>query len=377
MMVEEYAAKRLLAERGIAVPPGRVVASPRAAADAARELGSEVALKAQVPTGGRGKAGLIRFAESASDAHAAASELLGARVEGVAVEQVLVEARLSIERELYAAVIIDPTRRSPVLLFSTEGGVDIETSHATIPDRTLVHPLDVRRPLELGAASRLLHAAALDRAVLQPLARTLVTLASASRALDAELLEINPLALTTSGELVAVDCKLVVDDSALGRQPQLPAARARGTELEQRARAAGLLYIELDGDVGLLANGAGLTMATMDAIAHHGGRPANFMEIGGDAYRKASAALEIVLRNPRVKSLLVNLCGAFARTDVIAGGLVAAWAELQPSVRVAASIHGTGKAAAVRLVRDQLGIEPYDDMDAAVRAAIGLAQETR
>ena len=192
------------------------------------------------------------------------------------------------------------------------------------------------------------------------------------RALDADLLEINPLAVTTAGELIALDAKLAVDDSALARHEELPVTPDDGTALEKKAREAGLYYIELDGDVGVLANGAGLTMATLDAVRFYGGRPANFMEIGGDAYRKAHEALEIVLGNPRVRSLLVNLCGAYARTDVMIEGFLTGWQALAPSVPVVFSIHGTGEARAIELVNETLGLEPFDEMDDAVKEAIRL-----
>ena len=195
-------------------------------------------------------------------------------------------------------------------------------------------------------------------------------------ATDAELVEINPLALTAEGALVALDCKLVVDDAAAARQPELTAAAVpeRRTPLEERALAHGLRLIELDGDVGVLANGAGLTMTTMDAVRHYGGRPANFLEIGGEAYRLSRPALEVVLANPRVRSLVVNFCGAFARTEVMTAGIVEAWQALEPAIPVFFSIHGTGEDEAVALVRARLGREPFDLMDDAVRAAVEAAR---
>jgi succinyl-CoA synthetase beta subunit len=198
------------------------------------------------------------------------------------------------------------------------------------------------------------------------------------RALDAQLLEVNPLALDAAGSLVALDCKLTLDDGARPRQEALVAAAEAavdepGTELEREGRRQGLLYIELDGDVGVLANGAGLTMTTMDAISEAGGRAANFLEIGGDAYTKATPALRLVLANPRVKSLLVNFCGAFARTDVMTEGVVAAIEELRPQLPIAFSIHGTGEEEAVALLRGRLGYEPHDLMEDAVEVAVRAA----
>lgn len=193
--------------------------------------------------------------------------------------------------------------------------------------------------------------------------------------LDAELVEINPLVLTQDKRVVALDCKFTLDDSAAPRQQAIAANAApeKRTTLEAKAAAEGLKYIELDGSVGVLANGAGLTMTTMDVIAHYGGRPANFLEIGGEAYTKARTALSILLENPNIKALLVNFCGAFARTDVMAEGVINAWLDLNPQIPVYFTIHGTGSEEAVALVRDRLGVEPFDLMDDAVRAAVAAA----
>ena len=377
MFIEEHTAKRLLAKHGLAVPAGRAVTSADAAVKVAATLRSPVVLKAQVPAGRRGKAGLIRFADDAAETKRIAGQLLGSTVDSVVVEEVLVEEKVPIGREFYAAVTTDPSCRSPLLLFSAAGGMDVEARHAESPGQTLVRPLNIRRSLDLDTALKLLRDAQLEDSLRPGLARTFVKLWNVYRELDAELVEVNPLALTTAGDMVAVDCKLLIDDSATSRHPNLPPARISGTALERRAKAKGLLYIELDGDVGLLANGAGLTMATMDAISFYGGRPANFMEIGGDAYKKAAAALALVLSNPRVKSLLVNLCGAFARTDVMVNSLIAAWHELQVQIPLAISIHGTGEDAAISMVRQQLGIEPHEEMDGAVQDAIRLARAAR
>ncbi|MGH7329807.1 MAG: succinate--CoA ligase, partial [Polyangiaceae bacterium] len=199
-------------------------------------------------------------------------------------------------------------------------------------------------------------------------------------ALDCELVEINPLARTRSGELVALDCKMTIDDSSRPRQKELferveSVLGPQGTALEQRAGAAGLYFIELDGEVGVLANGAGLTMTTLDAINMYGGKPANFLEIGGENYTKATAGLEIVLSNPNVRSVLVNFCGAYARTDVMAEGVIAAYETLKPKLPFFFTIHGTGEERAIELVRERLGIEPFALMDDAVKAAVAAAHE--
>jgi succinyl-CoA synthetase beta subunit len=210
-------------------------------------------------------------------------------------------------------------------------------------------------------------------------ADALVALYRVYRDNDADLAEVNPLVLTREGEVLALDAKVSIDPASLPRQEAVvadapPAAESEGlTELEKQGRGLGLGLIELDGDVGVLANGAGLTMTTLDVVNHYGGRPANFLEIGGDAYTRATPALRLVLSNPRVRSLLVNFCGAFARTDVMTEGVVAALEELRPSVPIFFTIHGTGEERAVELVRERLGIEPFDLMDDAVRAAVDAA----
>ena len=373
MFLEEHQAKELLTRTSIAVPRGSVIRSSAEAARVTRELDKPVVLKAQVPTGKRGRAGLIRFAKNPEAAGEEAKDLLGTSFDGYTVEQALVEEQHSIARELYAAVINDTRHKCPLMLFSNEGGMDIEEIHATSPDAILSLPLEIRKELGRTELRSFLAGSPLEEPLREKVADVLGDLYTLYQNLDAELVEINPLAVTASGQLVALDCKLVVDDSALRRHPDLPRAKPRGTALELRAKEEGLLYLELDGDVGVLANGAGLTMSTMDAITFYQGKPANFMEIGGDAYKKASTALSIVLGNPRVKSLLVNLCGAFARTDVMVEGFLAGWRALGPRIPVAFSIHGTGEERAIRMVRDELGIEPHEQMDDAVKAAIRMA----
>jgi succinyl-CoA synthetase beta subunit len=375
MFLEEHWGKKFLAEAGLSVPCGQLVRTVDDAATAAREIGGPVVIKAQVQAGRRGKSGGVLFGNSPEEAARGAGALLGSAIQGLTVEQVLVEERLSIVRELYLAITHDSLRKQPVVLCSAQGGVDIEALHSRSPEQVLTHHIDIRRGLDKGTARHIADAAPLETSTRDALAAAITRLYALYRSLDAELAEINPLAVTTKGTLVALDCKLVIDDSALGRQPDLPEAAPGGTALERRARAEGLLYIELGGNIGVLANGAGLTMATLDAITHYGGRPANFMEIGGDGYRKAEPALSIVLANPRVKSLLVNLCGAFARTDVIVEGVLGAWEKLRPAVPAAFTIHGTGEARAVELIRQRLGVQPHDVMDDAVRASVCLAAE--
>jgi succinyl-CoA synthetase beta subunit len=341
---------------------------------AAAKIGPCV-IKAQVPTGKRGKAGGIKLASSPNEAKKAAAEILGMRIGDYTVERLLVEEQARIAREFYAAVLHDTTARKPVILFSTEGGMDIEDVAAAKPKAILRLLVDVDSKPSLADVGQMLQGLKLDAAKEQ-IARILCELYAAYRAHDAELLEVNPLALLGDGRVVALDCKFVLDDAAVYRQPEIAkgGATAAMTALEKRAAEADLKLIQLDGNVGVLANGAGLTMTTMDVIRHYGGRPANFLEIGGEAYTKSEIALDLVLSNPGVNSLVINFCGAFARTDVMAEGVVKAWHKLKPKVPVFFSIHGTGEVEAVRLVRSELGIEPYELMEDAIQAAVKAAQ---
>jgi len=375
MNFEEYAAKTLiLSAAGIPVPRSILCVSAAEASVAAAKIGPCV-IKAQVPAGKRGKAGGIKLAHSPDDARKVAGEILGMRIGDYTVERLLVEEQAKIDREFYAAVLHDTSARKPLILFSTEGGMDIE-------DVATAKPAAIRRLLvDIGSEPSLTDIAQMLEGLKigvadEQIARVLDRLYAAYRAHDAELLEVNPLALLNDGRVVALDCKFVLDDAAIYRQPEIAksGAPAAMTGLEKRAADAGLKLIQLDGNVGVLANGAGLTMTTMDVIRYYGGRPANFLEIGGEAYTKSEIALDLVLSNPGVKSLVINFCGAFARTDVMADGVVKAWHKLKPKIPVFFSIHGTGEVEAVSLVRSELGIEPYDFMEDAIQAAVKAAQ---
>ena len=374
MNFEEHAAKPLLQAAGIAIPRSRLARSAGEAQAGAAELGGPVVIKAQAPAGKRGKAGGIKTAGTAQQAGEAAEAILGMDIAGYRVESVLVEEQAAIAEEYYASVLNDAESKGPLVMFSPEGGMDIEEVAASMPDRLRRAAVDIVRGLDLESAQAMLDGLGLgaDEA---PVAEILVALYRAYRDNDAELLEVNPLARLDDGRLVALDCKLTLDDSSIKRREALAGTGSPEwlTGLEARGQALGLKYIELDGDVGVLANGAGLTMTTMDVITHYGGRPANFLEIGGEAYTKARPALELVLDNPRVKCLVVSFCGAFARTDVMTGGVIDAWEALAPSIPVFFSVHGTGSAEARTMLRQRLGVTPYETMDEAIEAAVTAA----
>ena len=376
MNFEEHAAKPLLGEAGIPTPRGQLARSAEEARSAAAALGGPVMVKAQAPTGKRGKAGGIRAADSAQQAGEAAQAILGMDIAGHRVESVLVEERAEIVAEYYAAVLNDAASKGPLVMFSPEGGMDIEEVAASMPERLRRAPVDIMRGFDLPAAGTMLAGLGLA-ADETPVAEVLVALYRAYRENDAELLEVNPLARLADGRLVALDCKFILDDSGVKSREALASRGSpeRLTGLEARGQALGLKYIELDGDVGVLGNGAGLTMTTMDVVTRHGGRPANFLEIGGDAYTKATPALELVLDNPRVRCLVVNFCGAFARTDVMTRGVIDAWEELKPAIPVFFSVHGTGSAEARDMLRERLGVTPCETMDEAIAYAVGSARE--
>ena len=371
----EHVAKPLLKEAGIRVPNGVVVAEAENVRRAAASLGPCM-VKAQVPAGKRGREGGVRRAETPDEASAAANDILGMTIAGTRVGALLIEEQVPSKIECYAAVISDSTSRGPLLLFSTIGGMDVEEVLQRNPSAVRCIPIDILAGLTLSRARAALDGLDLAGAE-EEIIEALVRLYDVYRNSDAELVEVNPLAITAKGEVVALDCKLAVDDASVFRQADLAVKSFPEilTGLEAEAAAAGLKYIELGGSVGVLANGAGLTMATMDAISHFGGEPANFLEIGGEAYTSATEALKIVLRNPKVRSLIANFCGAFARTDVMAEGVVRGWLELDPDVPVFFTIHGTGDKEAVAMVRRRLGIEPFDLMDDAVKAAVAAARK--
>lgn len=368
MNFEEWIAKPLLRKFGIPTLQGKILDS---AQDVRIHFQGPSVIKAQIPTNSRGKLGGIKFASDVNEAVQEAEKIIGMKIGGHNVSRVLIEPQVLIEKELYAAVINDRKRRCPTVLFSSTGGINIENMAEDGSGHMYSCTVDILQGMTKLQATSLARNADLGNAE-EMVSEILLSLYSAYRSLDAELLEINPLAITKSGEVIALDCKFVLDDSAIIRQPSL--ANVGGvepeTELEKEAASIGLQLIELGGQVGLLANGAGLTMSTMDAIVHFGGKAANFLEIGGNSYTKAESALEILLKLPSIKCLLINFCGAYARTDVMVKGVIEAWKKLNPNIPLFFSIHGTGDELAIALVRSELGVKPFEYMDDAVKAAV-------
>ncbi|MBK1706182.1 ADP-forming succinate--CoA ligase subunit beta [Halochromatium glycolicum] len=392
MNLHEYQAKELLSRYGVPVPPARLAADldeVRAAADA---LGTPVVVKAQVHAGGRGKAGGVRPCASVAEAEAAAQALLGTRLvtaqtpaQGLPVSRLLLEAPVEIARECYLALLVDRAAERVVLMASSVGGMDIEQVAANQPDALLssrIEPAAGLRPWQCRQLGLFL---GLDGEQQRQLADLLQGLYRLFTECDASLVEINPLVVTAGGELMALDAKLNLDDNALYRHAQLAAMQdvTQEDERELAARAEGLSYISLDGNIGCMVNGAGLAMATMDLIALHGGAPANFLDVGGSATaERVARAFKLVLSDEQVSAVLVNIFGGIVRCDLIADGILEAVKEVGVQVPVVVRLEGTNAAAGLeRLAQSGLAIETAatlsDAADKVVRAAAATANGDR
>ena len=376
MDLHEHQSKEIFSRYGVPVPGGKVAARGNEARDVAVWLGTRVAVKAQVLTGGRGKAGGIRMARTPGEAKRAAQSILGTRIKGLPVRQVLVEEAAEIAREVYLGLVIDRSARRVVLMASAEGGVEIEEVARATPSkivRTVVDPA-------LGLRDYQLRAVGLRIGLESRLAPDFVQIGHAlHRAFadsDASLAEINPLVITPSGSLLGVDGKMVLDDNALFRHPDLAALRPVDEEdpLERAARLQGLTYVRLDGKVGCMVNGAGLAMATMDIIQRYGGAPANFLDVGGGA-RAASiaSAMHILLSDQNVRAVLLNVFGGITRCDEVAEGIVHALREIGTEVPIIARLVGTNQAAGQRILSDA-SVVTADSLADAARLAVAEAE---
>jgi succinyl-CoA synthetase beta subunit len=385
MKVHEYQAKQILARYGIPVPRGEVAATPDEARAAAGRLGGRVVLKAQVHAGGRGRAGGIRTAASPAEAERLAHEMIGMTLvtpqtgpAGKTVRKLLVEEAAEVARELYLGLAVDRAREAVVVMASAEGGVEIEALAAAKPEAIIkeyIHPAAGLRPFQARA---LAFGLGLGGDVHNQAAKAIAGLAAAFAATDASLAEVNPLAVTSSGTLLALDAKMNFDDNALPRHPDVQALRDRGEELplEVEASEHNLNYVKLDGDVGCMVNGAGLAMATMDIIRHAGGRPANFLDVGGGVSEEAvSHAFRILVCDPDVRAALINIFGGIVRCDLIAAGVVKAARDLGTRLPVVIRLEGTNAEEGRRILRESgLAFHPADGMKEAAAQAVALAR---
>jgi succinyl-CoA synthetase beta subunit len=350
MRLHEYQSKSLFARHGLLVPKGRVAATPEEARQAAEELGGAVAVKAQVLIGGRGKAGGIRLAHTPAEAEEAATALLGLDIRGFPVRELLVEKAVDIGQEIYLGITIDRGARRAVMMASAEGGVEIEQVAHERPEAILKVAIDPLQGLSEAQTRALARSLELPQALYAAFDQVARGLYEVFEAHDAMLAEINPLVVTGAGELLALDGKMVIDDNALFRQPDLSelqpdassADEASGAERE--AREAGLSYVHLGGEIGCVVNGAGLAMATMDVIKLFGGVPANFLDVGGGAGpERVATALRLVLGTEGIKAVLINIFGGITLCDEVARGIVAALNQVQPTVPMVVRLVGTNE----------------------------------
>jgi succinyl-CoA synthetase beta subunit len=372
--IHEYQAKDLLRQAGVPVQPGEIADTPAAAEAIATRYGTAVVIKAQVHAGGRGKAGGVKLAKTPAEARAHAERILGMSIKGLVVSRVLVAQAADIASESYVGIIVDRVSKRPVVMVSPAGGIDIEEVAATTPNRIRRVAVDPRYGLQPFEAMQLAFFLYHDVQRARAAARLLRQLYDAFMAVGASLAEINPLVCTPTGDLVAVDAKISIDDNELDRHPELAALRDETAEApsEIDARTANLTFIKLEGNVGCVVNGAGLAMATMDLVKYYGGEPANFLDIGGSSNpEKVVNALRIITSDAHVRVILFNIFGGITRTDDVANGIVTAIRQHPLRVPIVIRLTGTNEQEAVRILAGA-GLSAVTDMDEAVRAAVAL-----
>ena len=375
MKLQEYRSKEILAAHGVPLLAGEVATTPTQARAAAEKIGGQVMVKAQVLVGGRGKAGGVKLAADPDEAEQRAEEILGLDIKGITVRTVLVAPAADIASEYYLGLILDRAAKAITVIASAEGGVEIEETAKTNPDAILRLPLHPLLGLQDHDTRRVFYFLGLPAELGKAFASVMEGLYASFVDSDADLAEVNPLAVTTGGELLALDAKIVLDDSALFRHPDLEAMRDLNEEepSEIAARDAGINFIKLDGDIGCMVNGAGLAMTTMDLVKLAGGEPANFLDIGGGAKaERVASAFEIILSDPNVKAILVNIFGGITRGDEVARGIVEARAALERDVPMVVRIVGTNEDEAKPILA-QAQLITADSLDDAAAKAVAAA----
>jgi len=378
MKIHEYQAKQVLGKYGVPIPEGRVATSPeqvKAIAEGFRD--GLVVVKAQVHVGGRGKAGGIKLAKTPAEAEEVGKQILGMDLKGLKVKKVLVEQGLAIDKEYYLGMILDRDSKRIVVMVSSEGGVDIEEVAARSPEKIAKVAINPTLGLADHQIRHLCFAGGIDKSLVKEVSRFLKALYVAFRESDASLAEINPLVVTKAGTLIAADAKINIDDNALFRQADLAAWQESEDDnpIEEEARKRGLTYVSLDGDIGIIGNGAGLVMTSLDVVSREGGKPANFLDIGGGAKAEVVRnALEVVLLKPDIKGVVVNIFGGITRCDEVARGIIDAARSLDIKVPVVVRLEGTsveeGKAI---LASSGLNLVPASTMREAARKIVELS----
>ncbi len=377
MDLHEYQAKEIFREAGMPVPPGEIATTAEQAEAIASKYGGMVVVKAQVHSGGRGKAGGVKLAKTPAEAKEHASNILGMQISGLTVEKVLVTPAEDIETEAYVAVVMDRNAQRPMFMVSAEGGVDIEEVAHNNPDALRKLHIDPRYGLLPHQAYWLANALYDDPALIKQATKIMGQLYNAFMKSNCSLAEVNPMITTPSGEVKAIDAKVSVDDNALFRMPNIAAYRDTSAEpqAETEARDAGLTFIKLDGNVGCCVNGAGLAMATMDLVKYYGGEPANFLDIGGSSNpQKVVDALRIISSDSSVKVILFNIFGGITRTDDVANGIVEATKNIDIGVPIVIRLTGTNETEALEILKNA-GFDAYTSMDEVVSKAVELAKQ--
>ncbi len=376
----EYQGKELFARHGVPVPDGRHVTDAADARRVAEELGFPVVVKAQVQIGGRGKAGGIKLAQNGDEAEEHARAILGMDIRGLTVHELWIERASDIAAEYYAAVVFDRGAKRPLVMLSTKGGMEVEEiadKHPEAIARLHVDPLVGFQPFH---GRRLAFESGVDDDVVRPIGAMLNKLYGVFTGSDAMLVEVNPLIVTGDRDVVALDAKVSVDDSALGRQPQIAAMRNPAAEdpQEQMAHERGITYVKLDGDIGILGNGAGLVMSTLDVVDQAGGKPANFLDVGGGAKADGIVtALEVLLSDPKVRAVLFNIFGGITRCDEVANGILQALDQIEVNVPIVVRLDGTNDEEGRKILAEANApqLRPAKTMLEAADLVVKLAKE--
>ncbi len=351
----EYQGKQIFARHGVPVPAGQPARTPDEAARAADEVGYPAVVKAQVQVGGRGKAGGIKIAQDRAEALAHAEAILGMDIKGHTVHELWIEEASDIAAEYYASIVFDRSAKRPLIMLSTKGGMDIEAVADESPEAIARLHVDPLLGFQDFHGRRLAFEAGVDADVVRPIGAMLATLYEVFAAEEAMLVEVNPLIITGDRSVKALDAKVTLDDNALYRHPDNAEFRNPGEEDAQElmAKERGLTYVKLDGDIGILGNGAGLVMSTLDVVAQAGGAPANFLDAGGGSKAEAiTSAVEVILSDPKVKAVLFNIFGGITRCDEVAKGLIEAFAQVKPQVPFVVRLDGTNDTEGRRLLAE-------------------------
>ena len=375
MKIHEADARAIFTKFGMPVPPSRLALNAEDARRAAEEIGCPVVVKAQVLVGGRGKAGGVKLAATSAEAAEKAKAILGMDIKGITVKKVLVARAVDIKQEFYVGMVIDRRSRRPLMMVSPAGGIDIEEVARTRPEKIIKVVVDPAFGIMPFQLRRMTSALSADKEIAKKIGGILTSLYTAFMGVDASLAEINPLVVTPTGEVWAIDAKINLDDSSLYRQKGVADLRDESEEEagEVEARAAGLSFVKLEGSIGCIVNGAGLAMATMDMIKHFGGEPANFLDIGGSSSPdKVLAAMKIILRDRNVKSILINIFGGITRCDDVALGLIEARKQLGLDIPLVVRLTGTNEERAREILKGTPLI-PAATMDEGVKRAIEAA----